>query len=192
MKKLIGLISAVSIAALISFSNITLADEEEAADKANTVAVEGDETDEELRTRGKGKKGPGDEDGDGDEAQGLNSTGNEVALETLAIEAPDDGDGEQGNSRPLKQQGRVLLDSDWNEGEGDDIPKGSGDPMKGLLGGKGTPCKPCDVPFGGTVSTGDDDEDEAGKEKDLPEQASDKAREATSKEKKKGKKDKKK
>ncbi|MEE8295042.1 MAG: hypothetical protein V3R64_04975 [Sphingomonadales bacterium] len=169
MKKIIALLSGVSIAALVGFSNITLADEEEAAEETKPVAVEGDETDEELRTRAKGKKSPGDEDGDGDEAQGLNSTGNEVALETLAIKAPDDGDGDE-----------------------DDTPKGSGDPMKGLLGGKGVPCKPCDVPFGGTVSTGEDDGDEVVKEKDLPEQADDKAREATSKEKKKEEDDKKK
>lgn len=169
MKKFIAVLSGVSIAALVGFSNITLADEEEAVEQTKPVAVEGDETDEELRTRAKGKKGPGDKDGDGDEAQGLNSTSNEVALETLGIEAPDNGDGDE-----------------------DDIPKGSGDPMKGLLGGKGKPCKPCDVPFGGTVNTGEDDEDEAVKEKDLPDEASDKAREATSKEKKKDKKEKKK
>lgn len=164
MKKLFALISGVSIAALIGFSNVTLADEEEAAEEANKVAVEGDETNKKPMARGKSGKDPDD----GDEAQGLNSTGNEVALEVLGIKALDDGD----------------------EG-GDDIEKGSGDPLKGLLGGKGVPCKPCDFP-GGTVSTGEDDGDEAGKEKVLPDEAADKAREATSKEKKKGKKDKKK
>lgn len=36
------------------------------------------------------------------------------------------------------------------------LAQGGGDPLKGLLGGSGpsVPCKPCDVPFGGTVNTG--------------------------------------
>ena len=106
MSKFIIVISGVSIAVFIGLSNVTLADETEAAEEVDTVAVEEDETDEELRTRAKGVKKPGDEDGD-------------------------------------------------------DIPKGSGDPMKGLLGGKGTPCKPCDVPFGGTVNTGEDADTES-------------------------------
>jgi hypothetical protein len=89
MKKLIAIISGVSIAALVG--GVSLADEKEAAEEANTVAVKGDEIDEELRTRAKGVKDRGEEE-----------------------------EGEQGYTRVIQQQGRVLLDSDWNEGDGDE------------------------------------------------------------------------
>ena len=55
----------------------------------------------------------------------------------------------------------AVKDREGEDEDGDDIPQGSGDPMKGLLGGKGTPCKPCPVPFGGTVNTGGDEGDAA-------------------------------
>jgi len=126
MKKLIAIISGVSMAALIG--GVSLAEDQEVVEEASCTEAETYQ----------------DEQAEGEVAQ---------------------------------QQGRVLLDSDWNEAEknsrrdissekhpgdedGDDIPKGSGDPMKGLLGGKGVPCKPCDFPGGGTVNTGDDDEGE--------------------------------
>ena len=57
------------------------------------------------------------------------------------------------NSSKSNTSGVAMPD----DGDEDDTPQGSGDPMKGLLGGKGKPCKPCDVPFGGTVNTGGDD-----------------------------------
>ena len=63
---------------------------------------------------------------------------------------------QQKNWNSSKSNTSTAVKRKGRDGDIKDIPKGSGDPMKGLLGGKGTPCKPCDVPFGGTVNTGGD------------------------------------
>lgn len=61
---------------------------------------------------------------------------------------------QQKNYNSSKRNTSTAVKKDNRDGDKNDTPKGSGDPMKGLLGGKGAPCKPCDVPFGGTVSGG--------------------------------------
>ncbi|MEE8295300.1 MAG: hypothetical protein V3R64_06275 [Sphingomonadales bacterium] len=128
MKKLIAIISGVSLAALVG--GVSLADEKEEVKKSEDD-IEATTDLNSSRSNTSSKKDPGEGD---EETPKPTKNWNSAKSNTSKV-APDRDDDDIDTPSPTKnwnpaKSAKVAPDGD--NGEGDDVPKGSGDPLKGL------------------------------------------------------------